>query len=158
VRDDCEPTADGVATPLETVAAVLLLRDDGAALLQHRDDKPNLPRAGMWVPPGGHCEPGEDVAACARRELYEETAYDCADLRPLTAFLDEREGGWPPNWLVVFWARYDGVQPLECREGQALEFVERRRASEYPIPANLLATWDQALSQSRQPGKVVEPC
>lgn len=29
------------------VAAVLLLRDDDAALLQHRDDTPGLARAGM---------------------------------------------------------------------------------------------------------------
>ena len=33
------------------VAAVFLLRDDGAVLLQHRDDKPDISHPGQWVPP-----------------------------------------------------------------------------------------------------------
>ena len=51
----------------ERVSAVILLRDDGAALMQHRDDKPGLRNAGMWVPPGGHRDPGEEAVACAGR-------------------------------------------------------------------------------------------
>ena len=127
------------------VASVFLLRDDGALLLQHRDDKPGLPLAGKWAPPGGHCEPGEDAGHCARRELREETGYDCAELKLLGSFVDDNVEGQPPYPLTVFWARYDGVQAPQCLEGQAVEFVERGRASSYEIPRYLLGIWDRAI-------------
>lgn len=127
----------------ERVAAVILLRSDGAALFQQRDEKPHLRHAGLWVPPGGHSEPGEPMAACARRELLEETGYDCADLHWLTAFEDKQDG-WPSYTLTVFWAKYDGAQQVECREGQALKFIERSRAASYAIPDYLIDVWDQA--------------
>ena len=73
----------------DRVAAVILLRHDGAALLQHRDDKPGLRNAGMWVPPGGHAESDELMLDCARRELREETEYDASDLRFLLSFPKE---------------------------------------------------------------------
>ena len=58
------------------VAGIVLLREpDGAALLQHRDDKPGLPHANLWVPPGGHCDGDESWDACAAREFLEETGY-----------------------------------------------------------------------------------
>jgi 8-oxo-dGTP pyrophosphatase MutT (NUDIX family) len=127
------------------VAAVMLLRADGAALLQHRDDKPGLPRAGLWVPPGGHLDPGEAPVDGARRELYEETGYRCGPLHRLTAFVDEVGGGHPPQFLHVFWAEHDGAQAVQCLEGQGLEFVPRARAAELPRPDFLVPVWDHAL-------------
>jgi 8-oxo-dGTP pyrophosphatase MutT (NUDIX family) len=38
------------------VCGVVLLREDGAALLQHRDDIPGIADPGLWVFPGGHRE------------------------------------------------------------------------------------------------------
>jgi 8-oxo-dGTP diphosphatase len=137
----------------EAVGAVILLREDGAALLQHRDEKSELRHSGMWVPPGGHAEPGELMEACAKRELFEETGYDCTGLYWLTTF-DDRQEGWPPYSLTVFWARYDGVQQLRCSEGQALEFIERSRAAAYPIPAYLVEIWDRALAASKREERV----
>lgn len=128
------------------MAAVFLLRQDGAALLQHRDDKPGLPHAGLWTPPGGHCEPSESVGACVRRELLEETGYDCPDLKLLGSFIDDNVEGVPPYPLVVYWARYDGVQNVRCQEGQAVEFVKREQATFYPIPAYLVEVWDLAIA------------
>ena|SRR3990167_2254475 len=125
------------------VAGIILLRDDGAALLQHRDDKPGLRHAGMWVMPGGHCDPGETIEVCARRELREETGYDCDDLHRLFSFDDEEN---PDCRCTMFWARYDGRQPVRCLEGQALMFVPRERASLYPIPNYLLDLWDMAIT------------
>lgn len=130
---------------MSRVATIFLLRDDGAALLQHRDDKPGLRRAGVWVPPGGHCEPGESFEACARREFLEETDYVCGDLHPLGTVLDDPADGSPPDELAVFWAAYDGTSPFRCLEGQDLRFVGRGPASGIPFPANLMAVWDRAV-------------
>lgn len=132
-------------TLTDQVGAVFLLRRDGAALLQHRDDKPGLQNAGKWVPPGGHADSGELMLECARRELFEETGYRAAELQFLMA-LEDVVGNWPAYQLTIFWGWYDGRQPLVCREGQALEFVPRSTAAGYPIPANLLAAWDAALA------------
>ncbi len=126
------------------VAAVILLRDDGAALLQHRDSRPDVPHAGLWTPPGGHREGTESIEACARREFEEETGYRAAALAPLVDFVDDNAAGFPPMRLTVFWTRYDGQQPLFCREGQALEFVRRDDVSRHPIPDYLVRLWDLA--------------
>lgn len=128
---------------LPRVGAVFLLRADGAALLQMRDDKPGLRHAAMLVPPGGHADPGEDIEACARREFLEETEYACGELHRLCSFVDEVPG-WPPYELTVFWARYDGRQKYACHEGQWLEFVRREDAAAQQSPAYLTELWDSA--------------
>ena len=129
---------------MDTVGAVFLLREDGAALLQHRDDKPGLRNAAMWVPPGGHCECGEDIETCARREMREETNYECGELFHLVS-QDDALPGWPVYRLVVFWGIFDGVQEVCCREGQAMEFVERPDVNRLPMSQYLVELWDLAL-------------
>jgi len=132
---------------VDRVAAVILLRHDGAALMQHRDDKPGLRHPGMWVPPGGHADGGESMLDCARRELLEETGYRAGELTFLMHVQDTAPG-FATNELALFWAWYDGVQPVVCHEGQALEFVTRRQAGSLPVPAPLLAAWDEALRRA----------
>jgi len=129
------------------VGAVMLMREDGAVLMQHRDFKPNLRRSGMWVPPGGHAEPNEDIKTCARRELLEETGYDCSSLQFLAEFEDHVKN-WPSDTLTVFWAYYDGIQQLKCLEGQNLKFIYRDQADSYDIPKNILKVWDIDLAAS----------
>jgi 8-oxo-dGTP pyrophosphatase MutT (NUDIX family) len=133
----------------DRVAAVVLLREDGSALMQHRDDKPGLSRAGMWVVPGGHQEPGEPIEACAARELHEETCYRADGLHFLAALPDVNDVTGKAYTLVVFWGRYDGRQAVECREGQGLRFLKRSEAPAYPIPEVVLRAWDLALAAAR---------
>src|SRR5438552_1672978 len=128
------------------VAAVFVLREDGAALLQHRDDKPGLRDAGKWVPPGGHIDAGEALEDCARRELREESAYSAKDLHWLTSIRNAPSGQWAAYELNIFWTRYDGVQPVRCLEGQALEFIRREEANHYDIPPFLVQAWDDAIA------------
>lgn len=130
---------------LDDVAAVYLLRSDGAALLQHRDDKPGLRHANMWVPPGGHSDPGETPLACAFREMEEETNYRCAWLRHITTMHDDPGHGWKPFRLHIFFTLFDDKQIIECREGQSLEFIPRVRGGELLRPDFVLPTWDLAL-------------
>lgn len=126
---------------------MILLRRDGAALMQHRDDKPGLRHPGMWVPPGGHADAGEPMLDCARRELLEETEYHAPELTFLVTTRDTAPG-FPTNELTIFWAWYDGVQPIVCHEGQALEFVTRPEAQALSVPATLLDAWDLALARA----------
>ena len=137
------------AVSIETVVAVVLLRSQGQALLQLRDEKPGLRHAGMWVMPGGHREPGESLEAAGRREFLEETGYYCKALHWLISFDNNYDQGWPMYRLVVFWARYDNVQSVQCHEGQALEFVDRTRAESLPMPAYLIKIWDAAIASAK---------
>jgi 8-oxo-dGTP pyrophosphatase MutT (NUDIX family) len=132
---------------ISKVSAVILLRSDGAALLQHRDNKPGLARAGMWVFPGGHGDPSESPEHCARREMEEETGYRCQDLTHLRTMRDQIDENRVQE-LSLFLSLYDGKQPYECREGQELRFVTRIAAENLPMPKILLEVWDDIL-QSR---------
>ncbi len=130
------------------MAAVALLRNDGSVLLQHRDNKPGLNHAGLWVLPGGHREPGETIEQCARREFVEETAYWCADLHWLLSRDVQTDLG-DRYRLTVFWSRYDDMQPVKCFEGQDLRFVERVVALELPAPEFLVELWDRSITAAQ---------
>ncbi|MBU1012571.1 MAG: NUDIX domain-containing protein [Bacteroidetes bacterium] len=130
------------------VGAVMLIRKDGAVLMQLRDHKEGLRHSGKWVPPGGHAEQNEDMKTCTRRELLEETNYDCPDLKLLTEFEDHVEG-WNPYMLTVYWAFYDEIQNYKCMEGQDLKFINRDQAKFYDIPGYLIDVWDLALKVSK---------
>lgn len=129
-----------------TVAGVIVLRADGSALLQHRDDIPTINDPGLWVIPGGHVEPGETPAEGAAREVEEETCYRCARARPLAHFTGVQLGYAGDFDMVFFWDTYDGVQKIECREGQAAAFVARAQAETLPRRDYLTRIWDLALA------------
>jgi 8-oxo-dGTP pyrophosphatase MutT (NUDIX family)/putative flippase GtrA len=136
--------AQGVQ-PANLVCGIVLLRADGAALLQLRDDKPTIQDPGIWVVPGGHAEPYETAEDAARREFKEETCYDCADMRLLVS-LSSVEVGYSGNFqLAFFWSIFDGEQKIVCREGQALSFVRRDEIEQLPRRDYLTRIWDLAL-------------
>jgi len=58
---------------MQTVAQIILVRRDGAIILQHRDDKPGITNPGALSAFGGNVEPGETPLQAAYRELQEET-------------------------------------------------------------------------------------
>ena len=132
------------SSAVKKVAGVVLLRKDGAMLMQHRDQKPGLPYAGKWSIPSGRQEPGETPEECARRELLEETGYRSGPLEPLMVVSDREDTG-SEYILTIFWACYDGLQLLKCHEGQDLQFVERSSAAAYPTPPFIIGVWDKAL-------------
>ncbi|MCX6122160.1 MAG: NUDIX hydrolase [Ignavibacteriales bacterium] len=126
---------------VETICAVVLLNSVGDALLQLRDEKPDLSASGLWVFPGGHKEPEEDIQTCAEREFFEETNYHCGNLRWLMQIVDSF---LCQNQMIlhIFWDHYDGQSAIICQEGQALEFISRERALDIAMPAYLVAIWD----------------
>ncbi|MBM3777956.1 MAG: NUDIX domain-containing protein [Acidimicrobiia bacterium] len=141
----------------QRVSGVVLLREpDGDALLQLRDDKPGLPHANLWVPPGGHCEPGERAETCAIREFFEETGYRCHDLRLISELDVDGVPFSPPIRLTMFWDVYDGRQAVSCREGQALVFVPRTHVPGLFMPDYLVDLWDRALAAWQRSRAVTE--
>ena len=128
---------------LDSVSAVFLVRRDGSLLVQLRDIIPTIRRPGYWVVPGGHCEPGESIEDCARREFLEETLYECSNLHFMDSILDNVDGY--QYWLHMFWELYDEQQQIKCMEGQELKFVERSEGAIYLKIDYLLTYWDRAL-------------
>ena len=130
-------------TSIRQVVGVVLLRDDGAALLQHRDDISTISDPGLWVFPGGHLEWNETPREGAAREMEEETCYRCHNLRPLIRLAIEE------GQLLFFWEKYDGRQQVACREGQGLEFVDRQKVESLPKQPYVTDVFDLALAAQR---------
>jgi 8-oxo-dGTP pyrophosphatase MutT (NUDIX family) len=130
------------------VCGVVVLRPDGAALLQHRDDIPTISDPGLWVFPGGHVEPGETPEDGARRELFEETCYRAEELREFIRYRASDIGYHSGRLLVFYWCLFDGLQQVACREGQDLRFVGRSALPALPTPKYLAEVWDLALASS----------
>ena len=129
------------------VAGVVLLREDRAAFLQLRDDKPGISAPGQWVFPGGHCDPRESCRDCARREFREETGYDCRDLEQVAEFCHVCPDTGA-NLSLSFWrSRYDGASPLQCFEGQEMRFMSLAEASLQRTPSYLIEVWNLALAE-----------
>ena len=138
--------AADAASKRPTIAGVVVLREDGAALLQLRDDIPTIQDPGIWVIPGGHVNLDESPSVGAAREVEEETCYRCTQVRPLAQCRGVELGYDHDFDLFFFWENYDGRQPVECREGQAVAFVPRAEAERLPRRSYLTEIWDLALA------------
>ena len=129
------------------VAAIFVIKSDGAALLQHRDNNIEIRDPNIWGPPGGHVEDNETELSCARRELSEETNYREENLIFLKTVYDESPSQ-PIYKVSLFWCLYDYIQEPKCNEGQDLRFVSRREATALPIKRFILEAWDDALTEA----------
>lgn len=84
------------------------------ALIGHRlhlllVERGTEPFKGKWALPGGFLQPHEDLDACARRELVEETGVDLTELAPFGTFsAPDRD---PRGWVVS--AGYMALTPSE---------------------------------------------
>lgn len=117
-------------TDISRGAGVLLIDERGWVLLQLRDAHGSYPH--RWGTVGGQVEPGETPEQAARRELAEETGYVASVLHfgaEVTLALPDGSR----RVATLFYARYDGVQPIACYEGARIEFVDPAMLGELPV-------------------------
>ncbi len=92
------PQCGWVLYPTHNIAATAIVEYQGGIVLAQRALPPD---AGMWHLPIGHVEFGEEPAAAAAREAWEETGLEVADLRFL-AYEHSTGYGDPLMWYIVF--------------------------------------------------------
>lgn len=124
-------------TPPKHLVSYVLLRDetDGSVLLvDHR-------RSGLWLPAGGHVEPGEHPADAARREAAEELGASAVFADPLRrpAFVTVTETVGDVEvrhvdvtlWYLLAGSRRDVLAPDE-RELAGVRWWSRRELAAAP--------------------------
>ncbi len=122
VRVDEVELADGEYARREVVqhpgaVGIVGLLDDGRVVMirQYRHATGEV----LWELPAGVIEPGEDPAACARRELAEETGYAADDIRHLfSAFLSP---GFSSEIIYLFIARGLREGESACESDERME-------------------------------------
>lgn len=91
--------------------AVAVVERDGRILFLRRDRDP---MRGLWELPGGKIEPGESPAACALRELFEETGLEGRVERDLGLVVHEY------TWSAVRLHAFEVVAEGPPRRGEFL--------------------------------------
>jgi len=92
------------ATPNVRVGVAVFIRKDGMFLMLRRLGSHG---AGSWSVPGGNLEFGESLAACARREVSEETNLQIKNIRFLAQTNDQfKDEGkhYLTIWMTSDWA------------------------------------------------------
>lgn len=105
------------------ITATQALLDRGAPLIRTRIDQPDPHlvaylvvtdgarvvlghhvKSGLWLPPGGHVDPGETPLQAARRECVEELGLALPFVSPQTLFVTLQETVGPhPHHDLTFW-------------------------------------------------------
>ncbi|MES2318046.1 MAG: NUDIX hydrolase [Pseudomonadota bacterium] len=121
VRDQVS-LPDGAATFREYIkhpgaVVVLAIFDDGSVLLERQFRYP-LGRVFIELP-AGKIDPGEDILACAKRELQEETGYTASDWQFVTTI--HNAIAYSDEHLDLFIARGLTAGPSKLDEGEFLE-------------------------------------
>jgi 8-oxo-dGTP pyrophosphatase MutT (NUDIX family) len=75
-------------------ATAYVVHQQRTLLLWHR-------ALGMWLPPGGHCEPNEDPVQAALREALEETAIPVEVMPPPDLLVCEGPQVLPPPAVIL---------------------------------------------------------
>jgi 8-oxo-dGTP diphosphatase len=121
-------------TPILATLGYILSPDARRVLLIHRNRRPNDPHFGKYNGLGGKLNPGEDVVACIRREIREESGLECNTL------LLRGTVSWPgfgkhgEDWFGFIFRidSFEGFPYAGNAEGD-LVWVEVERVMELPL-------------------------
>src|SRR5947199_10130597 len=106
-------------TPILATLAYILAPDGRQVLLVHRNRRPEDPHQGKYNGLGGKLEPGEDVVACIRREVREESGLECEDLALCGTISWPGFGKQGEDWFAFIFRveRWSGQPFTENAEG-----------------------------------------
>lgn len=128
---------------LKATGILILRKQDGALLLQHRDKIKHIKHPNMWGSPGGHVKSNETFLQCAFRELYEETGYIASNLKFLYSVKEKNISSL--TIIKLYWDYYDGKQKINCYEGQNIKFIKIQDIEKYKIVNIVLDAWKKVV-------------
>lgn len=103
----------------------MVVRDAQGQVLLVRQFRQAAGRAMLEIPAGG-VDPGEDIEACVRRELREETGYLPRKVTRLGGFFSSP--GFCTEYLHLFLAEELEASPLTAEDTESIEVVSVPRA------------------------------
>jgi 8-oxo-dGTP diphosphatase len=111
-------------TPIVATLGYVLSPDGTEVLMIHRNARADDQHLGKYNGLGGKMEPGEDIAACMRREIAEEAGIECLDMRLRGTLNWPGFGKQGEDWLGFIFVidRYEGTPMTHNPEG-VLEWV-----------------------------------
>lgn len=100
----------------------------GGVVLNERGEWLMIRRNGRWDLPKGHVECGEGLAACAAREIAEETGVCAEPVRPLCdtfhAYYFERTSRWELKRTHWYLLRFTACESLRPQREEGIERAE----------------------------------
>jgi 8-oxo-dGTP diphosphatase len=111
------------------------------------------PQAGLWHIPGGRLEPGETLAECCRREVFEETGIEVTPSK-IVAVADRNIEGF--HYIIIdFLAQMTATslrEPYPSSDAADACWVCPDALNEYPLVTGL-----EAIIRACQPSRVTAP-
>ena len=132
-----------------------LVRDGKVLLVDHR-------KLRMWLPFGGHIEPGEDPVEALHREAREETGFEIEIVAerpeinqrgvrvlpaPETILLEDIEPGHVHIDLIYFVRPVGGAQRLASSEHREMRWFDREALNDHRITADVRLLGTQAIDR-----------
>ena len=98
-------------TPIVATLGYVLSPDRSEVLMIHRNARPDDQHLGKYNGLGGKMEPGEDIAACMRREILEEAGIECESMQLRGTLNWPGFGKHGEDWLGFIFVidRYSGT-------------------------------------------------
>lgn len=121
-------------TPILATLGYVFAEDGRRVLLVQRDRRPDDPHFGKYNGLGGKVEANEDIVACFRREVREESGLECETLKLCGTISWPGFGKGGEDWFGFIFRvdRWSGTPLSENVEG-TLHWVDVERVMELPL-------------------------
>lgn len=134
--EDTEDTYRQICTEFKEVNA------GGGLVSNRRGDYLLISRNGMWTPPKGHQEAGEDIRATALREVQEETGVNDLEIKKFICITDhcyKRDGIW--HLKHTWWYDMLYTDPTDLTPQKDEDIVKAAWVARSSLPPFLTRTY-----------------